>query len=450
VIPRAESGDGGARSPRVRISPVPLMPLRSGANGGPCRSGNGAVNAVSVLPLDSLQALGILAEKPVKIGGLSLFVTFCVLGCATSISHLEPREKTPHTIVSSHVEPRSTSPDAITSSDVEPIETAADSPPPIAIPDNRLSVFGTIETDADGRLAFLSANEIRNAENEMYGWRIWVGRTSKPVQWTERLTGPVGSEVNRGSQSTNSDDSQFAKSDDGRTATFTGAMVPDQGFIYSQWVLGADEAPGRYEIAVSLPGGRTETFSFALGQPQDACPSMRILLNWWRAKHSLEGDPENRDVTDRVMKVLGTRLSRHGFVVADLEDAYWYVMASAARRSDDREIAYGHIVMRAIADFQGKARRYSSTTSNFTGMVDYGILFDAPVGELDEFIRTLADKFAAVLTPHARQACSDWWSGQLAEEARLEEVRTQLEEEIIRVRKRRAEHEKRLELDVSP
>ena len=27
---------------------------------------------------------------------------------------------------------------------------------------------------------------------------------------------------------------------------------------------------------------------------------MKILLNWWQAKHSLEGDPGNRDVTERV------------------------------------------------------------------------------------------------------------------------------------------------------
>jgi hypothetical protein len=245
-------------------------------------------------------------------------------------------------------------------------------------------------------------------------------------------------------------DPDFAISDDGRTVAFTNAMLPHQGFIFSQWVLGADEAPGRYEIAVSLPGGRTEMFSFTLGHPQDACPSMRILLNWGEATHSLKGDLGNQDITDRVMQVLGTRLARHGFVIADLEDAYWYVMASAARRSDDRAIAYGHIVMRAIADFQGKARRYSAATSKFTGTVDSGVLFVAPVSELDEFIRTLADRFAAVLIPHARQACSDWWSGQLAEEARLEEIRIQLEEEILRVRKRRAEHEKRLELDVEP
>jgi hypothetical protein len=371
--------------------------------------------------------LGVFSEGLVRIGGLGLLVTLCAVGCATGVPQPEPR---------------AASPDLIVSSDVESSEAPVDQPPPIAPPATRLSAFGTFTTDTDGRLSILPATEIRNAENEMYGWRIWVGPMAEPVQWTERLTASVDSEL--------TDDSPAANSDDPRTVTFSGAMVPDQGFIYSQWVLDADEAPGRYEIAVSLPDGRNETFSFTLGHPQEACPSMKILLNWWQAKDSLEGDPENRDVTERVMKVLGMRLAQHGFVSADLEGAYWYVMASAARRSDDRGIAYGHIVMRAIADFQGKARRYSAATSNFPGLVDFGILFDAPVSGLDEFIRTLADKFAAVLTPHAREACSDWWSGQLAEEARLEEVRTQLEAEILRVRKRRAEHEKRLELEVNP
>jgi hypothetical protein len=369
----------------------------------------------------------ISTEELVRIVGLGVFVALCALGCATSIPPLEPQ---------------AANPDAIISPDAESREAPVDYPPPVAIPEMRLPVFGTFTTDAEGRLSVLPANEIRNAENEMYGWRIWVGSSSEPVQWTERLTAPVGSEA--------TNDSQLANPDDTRTVTFSNAMLPDQGFIYSQWVLDADEEPGRYEIAVSLPDGRDETFSFTLGHPQEACPSMRVLLNWWQAKYSLEGDPGNRDVTERVMKVLGTRLAHHGFVIADLEDAYWYVMASAARRSDDREIAYGHIVMRAIADFQGKARRYSSTTSNFTGLVDYGILFEASVSRLDEAIRTHADKFAAVLTPHARQACSDWWSGQREEEARLEEVRKQLEEEINRVRKRRADHEKRLELEVNP
>jgi hypothetical protein len=378
----------------------------------------------------------------VKIGGWSLLGALFLLGCATSTPDVEPRATSPNAIIDSGVEPHATSPDAITSADVEAMEALSDFPPPIAIPKTRLSVFGTITTGAEGKLSILPEKEIRNAENTQYGWRIWVGAAAEPVQWTESLDAPVGAEM--------ASDSNMATSDGRRAAAFDGAMVPDQGFIYSQWVLGADEAPGRYQITVSLADGRTEVFAFTLGHPQDACPSMRVMLNWWGAKHSLEGDPENRDVSDRVMQVFGARLARHGFAIADLEDAYWYVMVSAARRSDDREIAYGHIVMRAIADFQGKARRYSSTTSNFAGMVDYGILFESTTSRLDEFIRTLADKFAAVLTPHARQACSDWWTGQLEEEARLEEIRTQLEEEILRVRERRAEHEKRLELEVDP
>jgi hypothetical protein len=392
----------------------------------------------------------------VKIGELSLFGALFALGCATGSADVEPRAANFDAAASSDVAARAANPDAIASSDLESralisgavgasdfesIEALIDDPPPLAIPETRLSVFGAITTDSEGRLSILPAHAIRNAENALYGWRIWVGRTSEPVRWTETLTAPVGVE--------RIDDPELAISEDGRAVAFENAMVPDQGFIFSQWALGADEAPGRYELAVSLADGRTERFSFLLGQPQDACPSMKILLNWWGAKHSLEGDPGNRDVSDRVLKVFGARIARHGFVTADLEDAYWYVMASAARRSDDRAIAYGHIVMRAIADFQGKARRYSSAT-NFTGRIDYGVLFDSPVDQLDDFIRTLADNFAGILSPHAREACSDWWSGQLEEEARLEEVRTQLEEEIRRVRERRTEREKRLELDVTP
>jgi hypothetical protein len=422
----------------------------------------------------------VFSEERVRVGGLGFLVTLCALGCAASIPHVEPRPKSPDASIGSDANIDSAAgfgsdanidsaagfgsganidsaagfdsdgnidsaagldSDASTVSDAESIQTVTDYPPPIAIPEIRLPVFGSVTTDAEGRLSILPANEIRNAENEMYGWRIWVGRTSEPVQWTERLTAPVGVEM-AGGRDVNI-------SDDRRTIEFANAMVPEQGFIFSQWALGADEAPGRYEIAVELPDDRIEKFSFTLGHPEDACPAMKILLNWWRAKHSLEGDPGNRDVSDRVLGVFGTRLARHGFVAADLEDAYWYVMASAARRSDDREVAYGHIVMRAIADFQGKARRYSSTT-NFTGRIDYGILFDSPVSGLDEFVRTLADRFAAVLLPHAREACADWWSGQLEEEARLKEIRIQLEEEINRVRRRRAENEKRLELEVDP
>lgn len=382
-----------------------------------------------------------------RIGVISLIAASCSLGCAADVAGVESRsavadELRPGAQADSRsgaqLEARSANQEATADPLAASVGILVEHRPPIAVPDRRGSVFGAVRTDAQGRLSIAPADAIRNAENEMYGWLIWVGDSSEPVRWSETLIGPEGGQPS----------GEGGGTPPAHAVTFDGAMLPVEGFIYSQWVLGAGEAPGRYRLVVSLFDGRTESFAFSLGPPQDACPAMRVLLNWWSAKHSLEGDPGNRDVSERVMEVLGARLAHHGFASADLEDAYWYVMASAARRSDDREIAYGHVVMRAIADFQGKARRYSAGTSRFEGLVDYGILFESPMSELDAFVRTLADKFAAVLTPHARHACADWWSGQREEERRLEAIRSALEEEILRVRERRAEREKRLELEV--
>ena len=59
-----------------------------------------------------------------------------------------------------------------------------------------------------------------------------------------------------------------------------------------------------------------------------------------------------------------------------------------------------------------------------------------------------ADWVAAVFLPHARKLCADLNATLLEEEAELERMRDQLNEEIIRVRERRAEQEKRLKLEV--
>lgn len=59
-----------------------------------------------------------------------------------------------------------------------------------------------------------------------------------------------------------------------------------------------------------------------------------------------------------------------------------------------------------------------------------------------------ADRAAAVFLPHVRQLCADMSATLLEEEAALERIRDQLTEEILRVRERRAEQEKRLKLEV--
>jgi len=59
-----------------------------------------------------------------------------------------------------------------------------------------------------------------------------------------------------------------------------------------------------------------------------------------------------------------------------------------------------------------------------------------------------ADLAAIVFLPHARQLCADMNATLSEEETELERIRDQLTEEIKRVRARRAEHEKQLEIEV--
>ena len=59
-----------------------------------------------------------------------------------------------------------------------------------------------------------------------------------------------------------------------------------------------------------------------------------------------------------------------------------------------------------------------------------------------------ADLAASVFLPHARQLCADMNATLSEEEADLEQIRDQLTEEIRRVRERRAEHEKQLEIEI--
>jgi hypothetical protein len=59
-----------------------------------------------------------------------------------------------------------------------------------------------------------------------------------------------------------------------------------------------------------------------------------------------------------------------------------------------------------------------------------------------------ADQLARLYLPSAVARCGDLAKTLEAEEERLEAIRESLSEEIIRVRRARAEQEKRLELEV--
>jgi len=169
----------------------------------------------SKVSMSQAYILKVLSEERLKIGGMILLGALFVLGCATSIAPVEPRE---------------IQPEEIATSGFESAAVVTDHPPLIAVPETRLSSFGSVTTD-------LPTDEIRNAQNEMYGWLIWVGSSPEPVEWVEKHSAPTGVDLVGGRR--------VDISEDGRTATYAGSMVPDQGFIHSQWILGADEAPGR-------------------------------------------------------------------------------------------------------------------------------------------------------------------------------------------------------------
>jgi len=342
------------------------------------------------------------------------------------------------------------------------------------VPEARRSVFGILTIDAGGNPRFLATTEIPNVHGQAYGWFIWVGDSTQPVRWTQTFTStrpPAKQSTVEPEPSifSSRDEGMLIAQDetgvrtvktsispDGRTAITQGESPRLDGFIWNSGLINPGTPPGSYEIAVSLPGGRTETFSFALGEPQashqsfEFCRYMDVYVDWWWARYTLDGDPDESNVTERVLTVftdalmLGHRFS----LVEEADDAYWVASANASKNVMNPEMTHGFVHMRTLADLQGGAVRRTLHTAG--ELIDFQLLFEVPLVELDAFIRGLAGKFAEKLFPHAHRLCEAWSSGQLDEETRLERMRKELVEEIERVRRERVERErrKRLELEV--
>jgi hypothetical protein len=68
--------------------------------------------------------------------------------------------------------------------------------------------------------------------------------------------------------------------------------------------------------------------------------------------------------------------------------------------------------------------------------------------EIDDYLLGFSESLARIRVETVRNQCADMSATLLEEETKLERIRDQLTEEIIRVRERRAEQEKRLELEV--
>jgi hypothetical protein len=397
-----------------------------------------------------------------RIVGIVFLIALLLLGCAAAVPPAEnPAPAAPYPALLGVVR------DAV---GIRRFVTPAE-----VVPEAPRSVFGILSIDSAENPRFVPAIEVPNVENQTYGWFIWVGDSTQPVRWTATFTRSdayvSGDAVEPEASIFNPEDAgSYLTQDgtsvrrlnesiapDGRSAITEGESVPVQGFISHAWRIEAGTPPGRYQMAVAVSDGRTEVFPFILGQPRDAdqsagfCPYVDVYLDWWWAKLQPGGDPSGRDLSGRVMTTFGIGLLDHGFILREgVEDAYWQVTVLASKTLMDQEMAHGYVRMRAVADFQGKVRRYTHYTPGET--FDYGVLFEKPISDLDAYIRGRADDFADKLLPHARHMCADWTSGRLEEQARLERIRAKLTEEIERVRRARAEweHRKTLEIEIEP
>jgi len=118
--------------------------------------------------------------------------------------------------------------------------------------------FGIWTADAAGELYFVPTSKVPNVEDQPYGWRLRVGKSSKPVHWVEILTLPDAPESWEGVD----ENPNMKLSPDGRTVTTAGESTPEEGYISNTWSVAIGDPPGEYEITVETCDGRRESFKF--------------------------------------------------------------------------------------------------------------------------------------------------------------------------------------------
>ena len=150
--------------------------------------------------------------------------------------------------------------------------------------------------------------------------------------------------------------------------------------------------------------------------------------------------------------LLREALAQVGFVIArENEFSYWIVTSHA--REINRESAVWHVAMYAQPElgdgvilFTRNFISLGGKRVEYAGFVALSEVF--PINSAAALAKDFAEGAADALLSGAHRRCQDMNVTLLEEEAQLERMRDQLTEEIIRVRERRAEQEKRLKLQV--
>jgi len=173
------------------------------------------------------------------------------------------------------------------------------------------------------------------------------------------------------------------------------------------------------------------------------CPYYRFYPDFW----SEGGSPESIELSKTVLYAFANALDGYPFAMTgSVDDAYWRATALVSRSATDTRSAHGLINMRAFADFEGGAMPYGHET--LAGTLEFGLVFEHPVADVEYYARKSAEVFVDELLPHAREKCEDWRTGALREEARLRRIQKQLADEIERIRRNRVEDRQRRELEV--
>ena len=191
----------------------------------------------------------------------------------------------------------------------------------------------------------------------------------------------------------------------------------------------------------------------------------RELGSWWASISALGvtrlNEREAAELEEIMAKLTPRDRARAEQILVESKHATWAVESSVLDIPDSFKVRRPK---------GGKRIAWSWTMSKFPSVIDGTLRVDSfthhkfskprrQIGHINQLRLTTKSNFgtraskdadfaASVFLPHVRQLCADVNATLSEEEAALERIRDQLTEEIIRVRERRAEQGKQLQLEV--
>ncbi|HEY5657248.1 MAG TPA: hypothetical protein VIY27_05625 [Myxococcota bacterium] len=185
--------------------------------------------------------------------------------------------------------------------------------------------------------------------------------------------------------------------------------------------------------------------------PLDDCPYRGLSVFSDMPEDWSEKD---RDITARVGESFAGEMAKRGFKIVDpnapdTEFIYWMAYNHAMQDVNSKGSFIWTAHTQALNDLRGRYHLGFAVQGQPLGhgVVAYYGLFQWKIDDLDTVAAKMAEQTARSLSPHMAEMCDDWITERRAEEARLEQIRQQLVEEIQRVRLERARAQHR-ELEV--